>query len=482
VPPAREALPRSLVLWYGLGAVPVGIGVTAGSFLVFYYHQVLAVPASWVGGALLVAALFDAVTDPPVGALSDRTRSRHGRRHPYLFGFALPAALCFYLLWVPPAGLGTAGVFAWLLALLLVGWILDTLITVPHLALGAELSKDYEERTRITTARQILFNVGRAVSGGALLLFFLRPTPEYADGQLNPAGYPPFGALMGLVIAASVLACAWKTRGQVPGLAPAAPPSDGPGPLAALLGEMRQALAHRPFRAVFSASVSKHVAWGTSDALGIFMASYFWKVGTDGLVFWGIGMFAGIFMGLPFWRDQAAKRDKRPIWVLGTTIYLLFFCVPLLLKVVGWWPAEESALYFPLYILTTGFIAHFGAAAHGALHPSMLGDVTDLDELEHGRRREGIIFAAESFGYKALRGFGSLLAGLVVDAVGLEAGLPPEAVEASVSSRLGIAQGLTMFVLVALSLLLIRGYDIDRERHARIRAALAEREAGRARA
>ena len=97
-------------------------------------------------------------------------------------------------------------------------------------------------------------------------------------------------------------------------------------------------------------------------------------------------MFTGLFIGLPFWRGVAARHDKRPICMLGDTLFLLFFCLPYLLKIVGFWPAQESALYVPLYILTTGFLAHFGIAASGALTGSMLGDITDQDELQHGRR------------------------------------------------------------------------------------------------
>jgi Na+/melibiose symporter-like transporter len=324
----------------------------------------------------------------------------------------------------------------------------------------------------MTVMRQVFFNLGRAGSAGLLLLVFLRATPEFPNGQLNPAGYPPFGLSMGLVVALAMLGCAWGTRSRIVSLARVPAATEEPGGLRTVLREMQQALAHRSFRALFAANVSKNVAWGVSDALGLFMASYFWNVGTEGLFLWGIGMFTGIFMGLPFWRSVASRRDKRPVWALGTSIYLVFFAVPYLLKVVGWWPAEESALHFPLYVFTTGFVAHFGAAAHGALHASMLGDVTDLDELQGGRRREGVIFAAESFGYKALRGIGALVAGLLVDAVGLEAGLAPEDVSAGVSMRLGLAQGGTMFVLVALSLYWIRHYDIDRARHAEIRRAL----------
>ena len=126
-PGSRRALTRSLLGWYSLGAVPGGIGLSAGTFLVFYYNQVLGIPAATVGFAILAASIFDAVTDPIVGALSDRTRSSLGRRHPYMLASAIPLGLVFYAVWVPPSGLGADALVPWLVALLLLQRLLSTL-------------------------------------------------------------------------------------------------------------------------------------------------------------------------------------------------------------------------------------------------------------------------------------------------------------------------------------------------------------------
>jgi GPH family glycoside/pentoside/hexuronide:cation symporter len=186
-------------------------------------------------------------------------------------------------------------------------------------------------------------------------------------------------------------------------------------------------------------------------------------------------MFTGLFTGLPFWRRVAARFDKRPVCMIGDGFYLVFFCVPYLLKVAGLWPAPESIFYLPLYVLTTGFLAHFGLAASNALTGSMLGDITDLDELEHERRREGVIFGAESFTWKALTGLGPLVAGVVVDLVGLRDQVAPDVVPPEVVTGLGLAQGGVMTLFFGLALLFISRYDLNRRRHARILAALEAR-------
>jgi len=467
-------LPRSVTLWYGLGALPGGVAATAGVLLVFFYNQVLGVPGSQVGLVLFAIAVFDAVSDPVVGVLSDGTRSRFGRRHPYLIGAALPLSVTILMVWIPPEGLDSGGLVAWLLGSLVLNRLFDTLVGVPYLALGAELTKDYVERTRLTTVRAVLWNVGRALSGGILLLVFLRPTPEYPNGQMNPAGYTPFAWLAASATLLALWACAWGTRGTIPGLAAPGRRPSRRGPLVTVFTEMRQALAMRDFRAVFGASVALQIAWGISDALGLYMATFFWHVGTQGMVVWGVGMFAGLFTGFPLWRRLAERHDKKPLLIAGASVYLVFFAGPYLLKVAGQFPADAE-LSFALYVFTTGFVAHIGIAAHGILHGSMLGDVTDVDELACGRRREGVIFAAETFGYKALRGLGALSAGLIVDAAGITPGMTPETVDPSVAAKLGLAQGLSMGLLVAAALFFIRGYGIDRARHERVRTELDAR-------
>ena len=356
-----------------------------------------------------------------------------------MLGAAIPSALTFYLIWDPPSSLPLSWLIAWLLALHVAKRLIDTFYSVPYLALGAEISNDYEERTRITTARSIYFHAGRALAGGLLLAVFLRPTPEYSIGQLNPDGYVHFGMFFSGVILLALLASAWRTRSWIPRLSTAS--VGGTSSARAVISDFREALGHVSFRAVLFGSVSRHVAWGVSDALGIYMATFFWQVGTDILFLWGVGMFTGLFVGLPFWRAVATHFDKRPILMIGDATYLVFFCVPYLLKIAGIWPDNESAFYIPLYILTTGFLSHFGIAASGVLMGSMLGDVTDLDELEHGRRREGVIFGAESFTWKALTGLGPLGAGIVVDLVGLSQGVSPDAVSPQAVTALGLAQG-----------------------------------------
>ena len=162
---APPKLPKRELAWYATGSIPGGIFALGTSYLVFYYNQVLGIPGSLIGLAAVVISLFDALSDPIVGNISDHTRGRFGRRHPYLLLSAVPTALLFYLIWAPPSGLSPAPLMAWLLGLHVVHRLVSTFYTVPYLALGAEISSDHEERTRITTERNVYFHLGRAIAG-----------------------------------------------------------------------------------------------------------------------------------------------------------------------------------------------------------------------------------------------------------------------------------------------------------------------------
>jgi Na+/melibiose symporter-like transporter len=217
------------------------------------------------------------------------------------------------------------------------------------------------------------------------------------------------------------------------------------------------------------------VAWGVTISLGLHLATYFWRVGTLELVYWGIGAAVGIYAGLGYWLRRANGTDKKPVFIRGGIVFLVATVLPPFLRVLGWWPAEGSALYLPAWILSTGAIAHFGIAATMVTGRSMMADVTDEDEVKTGRRREGVFFGATSFAAKAFFGVGSLIAGLVFDFVGLEKGMAMDAAPVTVVRDLGLTLGTSILLLVGASLVIFARYDLTRERCRELRKALDSR-------
>src|ERR1700677_4073597 len=231
------------------------------TLLLFYLTIVCGLSGSAAGLALGVALVVDAFVDPLVGSLSDNSRSRHGRRHPWMAASAIPIAIAFFMLFSIPSGLtggGLAGVglFAWALIALLAVRIGLSGFIVPYIALGAELSDDYAERSIIVASR-VLFSVLAPVVG-AFLAFGL--FMKGAGGQTHRDAYPPFalgcGAVVLLTAAVSTLGTL-RSRGRLH----AAPPAKG-APLGRLTAEVIEVFRNASFRVLFLACLILFIGLG----------------------------------------------------------------------------------------------------------------------------------------------------------------------------------------------------------------------------
>lgn len=461
-------------LIYGFGQFAEGAhSDVLGVFLLLYYREVLGLSGTLTGLALLIALLFDAVSDPLVGRWSDRTRTAMGRRHPFFFASLLPLGFCFYAVFVPPAGLQGQGLFLWLLLSLIATRQSMTLFHVPHMALGAELSDDYRVRTRIVTIRMLFSRMGAGLAPAIGLLVFMRPTEQFEDGRLNPAAYPPFAVttivLMLIPIAVSALATRQLGR-ELP--MPVREPSGSGGVLAGLWRDFAGLMRLHNFRVHFFGSTIAFAGWGIMGTSALHMAIHFWHVDNLQFFLWGAAMAAGVFAGLLYWGVRAEQLEKRDVFVRGLGLYILCTAVPVLCKTFGLFPAEASVGYYALYGGVVGFAAHFGIASTMVTGGSMMADVADEDAVQSGVSRQGVCFGAVSFSSKAALGLGAQLAGVLLDLSGLPQGAQPGDVGPAVEQRLGLMFSVTVVVLIGGAMAVYRTYTLTAAAHRAIRDAL----------
>jgi len=148
-------------IMFAVGQIPEGVQSTSfGFFLLFFYNQVLGLSGFLASVAIVIALLVDAISDPVIGSWSDGFRHRWGRRHPFMYAGAVPFGLCFYLLFAPPAGLSEPEVFVWLVVFSVLTRTTQSVYSIPHTSLTAELSTDYQERTQLSSLRSVLQSVG----------------------------------------------------------------------------------------------------------------------------------------------------------------------------------------------------------------------------------------------------------------------------------------------------------------------------------
>ncbi len=465
---------------YGTAQLAEGVKLTAFSlFLLFYYNQVLGLSGRLAGLALGLATVVDAVVDPLMGSISDSTRHRWGRRHPYMYAAVLPLAVTFALLFRPPDGLGETGLFVWLFAFTILVRISVTIFQVPHMALGAELSSDYRERTSIVAYRNFLAYVGATLVIGLGWSVFFRATPAFPNGQLNHTAYPPFGVFFGVVAALAVLVSALGTHVRIPFLPV---PHDAPRPLTLgrLVGELRGTLSNPSFRVLFVGVVLFFVTRGVAQGLDVYMFTHFWRLAPDAILrVQGIGL-VGVLLGTVLWVMLAGRIDKKPAFLVGMTTYSAFTLLPPLARLWDWFPDHAN----PAYVVVLGalsFVAALGAAAALVTSGSMMADIADEHELNTGHRQEGIFFGGLTFAAKATSGLGQFVAGSGLDMIAFPVRAAPGTVPETTVTALGILYGPGVAIIALVAIVVLSRYRLDRARHEEIvRALLARRQEGAA--
>jgi Na+/melibiose symporter-like transporter len=164
----RPKLSIGTKIFYGAGAMGAATKGRLIGLLLLFYNQLVGLPAPWVSAAIAISIFVDAFWDPVVGQLSDGTRTRLGRRHPYIYGAVIPAAIFFILLFMPPHGWSNQALFFYMLVTLLGMRFFDSLHEIPASALMPELTQDYDERTNVQSYRFLFSTVVGGLVGVVL--------------------------------------------------------------------------------------------------------------------------------------------------------------------------------------------------------------------------------------------------------------------------------------------------------------------------
>jgi GPH family glycoside/pentoside/hexuronide:cation symporter len=474
-PPRRLTLTPMIA--FGLGQTAEGIKNAAFNiFLLFFYQQVVGVSGTLTGIALGIALCFDAVTDPIAGTISDKTRTRWGRRHPFILAAALPLAIAFYFLFNPPAGLTEFEYFLWLtvFAILVRGSL--TFYHVPHLALGAEMARDYNQRSTLFAFSTVFGALGGSFTGFFAYRFFFPTTPEYSPGLLNPDGYVGFGITFAIAMAVAILSCFLGTFREIPHMRqPVKVERFG---LLKLGRELLDVFHNRSFRALFFGMLFSTLVLSIEGVFTPFMGVHFWGLTTEKLSFLPLAGLVGLFLSVPLTPLVTRLLDKKLAVLIPAAIAIVNGNILVVLRLIDppWFPDNESPLILPLVMLAT-FNGALVAPVVFASLSSMFGDIADEHELETGERREGVIYSARSFVVKATSALGVIIGGVVLDVIAFPRGAAAGTVPENTIWTLGFIQGPATSVFTLLGLFLYLGYRLDRKRHAEIVAELERRRA-----
>jgi len=469
-------VPLSTKLSYGVGSVAEGVKDAAfKTFLLFYYNQVLGLPG-WMGGAAgAVALIVDAITDPLIGSLSDSTRTRWGRRHPYMYVSALPMAVGFFLLFNPPAGLSTCGLFAWLTTFAVLVRASMALYSIPSNSLVAELTSDYDERTALVSYRFLFGWVG----GGTITLlaytWFFAPSGQLSDALRNPTGYAAWSLTGAGMIAGAILLCALGTHRLIPRLK--VPPPLERFSLRRLEGEVRQALANPSYRTLVIASLFASVGGAFTDVFGLYLNTYFWAFTPEQLAAFVPGVVVGVVLAVLSARPVSVRFDKRSAALLLATVSVVIGPLPIFLRLAHLTPPNGSPTLLAALVVHITFMVAC-AVTIGILISSMISDTIDENELATGKRQEGVFSSAIAFSAKAASGVGTLLAGMALDLIAFPRpvpGAPPPEIASGQATALGWIVGPGLLGLWVCTLYFLSRYRLTRAEHSRVLAELSRR-------
>jgi GPH family glycoside/pentoside/hexuronide:cation symporter len=400
-------LPAAAVLGYGAGNFAFSLlGLVVAVNLQFFYTDYVGLSAGLVSWALLFARLFDAFVDPLMGWVSDRTHTRLGRRRPWMLGAAIPLGVAFYGLFAPPELASQGALLGYLMLLYTGTFLLWTVGAIPYYSLGAELTDDYFERTRVIAVRE-----GWGLAG-LLCATILPAYLIHLRGGRD--GYGAMGAILGAATAFFLFAAGVASRERSE--------FQGRESLNPYLGIVRslQNPHFRPLLAAFSLSA---IAGAVPATLVIYVAVYiigtpaWWEQGAPAwLPTWSYYLllyFASAVCSLPLWNRVAAGSGKKATWAIAITLATVT-------SAACFWLDDGSIGLFSVILVLGG--ASFGN--YLALPPSMVADLIDHDEAATGMRREGAYFALWSFATKAGNAITGFAALQVLEHVGYVPGQP----------------------------------------------------------
>lgn len=473
------AVPTAARIYQGVGALPeVFKDFAIKTFLLLYYNQVLGLPALYVSAALFVALMVDAVTDPIVGSISDRFRSKLGRRHPFMYASALPLGLTVYFLFAPPdfpADLPREPLLlGWLLIFIVAARVSMTFFYVPWSALFAEFSDDYEERSAIVTYRFFFAWVGGIAITFAVYSWVFPATSEFPLGQLNPDSYKDLALVLAICIPTAVLITTHWTRNQIPFLMQPRGETQR-FRFANVLQDLRDALSNRDFLLLFAAVLTSSVVIGTNQAFEIYMRTYFWGLDTGSLRWLSLS-FTGALIAFLVVAPLQRLFDKKYLLV-GCSVALIIQGMLLVgLRFLDLLPPNGSETLLMLLVVDASIRALLATVAV-VMFISMVADTLDVQELNTGRRQEGVFNSAITFSAKATSGVGLLFAGALLDTVINFPQGARDGVAEDVIFRLGVVDGFVVPLANVVWMALALRCRITREEHAEVRRQLDLRRA-----
>ena len=442
--PGRKLLFKEK-LGYGIGDIGSNFFIiTTGMFLLYFLTNVIGIEPALAGIILLIPKLWDVISDPIMGAISDATSSSMGRRRPYLLYGSLPFGLSLFLLFYAPGYTSSFANAIHVGILFALSCTAFTVINVPYSSMVAEMSDDYNERMSITSFRMIFASVGALAAGGMAM-------PIVKIGGGGESGFKLMGIIFASIMVLSCLICFWATR-KVPSL----PQKEN---IPSMKEQIKIAVRNYPFLMLAMSYFIQALGMGVLMAGLIYYVKHVMNMPETAM-----GIIIPIYFGsailfIPAWARIGVKLGKIKAYRIGLGFFILmqsslFFTGP------------SNIVLFYIQIFFIGF-----AFSSFQLFPfSMLPDTIEYDQMQSGMRREGIFSGTWAAGQKIAYSVGPSIVGFVLSLSGfVKAGVQPD----SVGTGIRIVFCLFPALMILISYIPFYKYDLTETKFKEIKKSIS---------
>ncbi len=437
---AIDRLPVPLKLAWGTGALGAAVLMNSITILILYYLvSVVRLDPGIAGTLVFVAKLSGVVTDPLMGMISDRARFRTGRRRPFLVIGGLLSAISFALLFTIPQFESQTVTAAYALGVLLLYALGYTLFNVPYMAMPAEMTDGYHERSSLHSYRVVAISIGSAIAGS------LAPILLQVFGQGREA-YRIIAILFAAIIFASMVYCYFGTReARFTFSAPTAHSARG---------QLRLLLTNEPFMWLIATKALQLLGIASVGATTLFFVTAYLRIPLANLGVAALINTAVTVLTMPLFMRLSKSIGKRNGYIVSTIVFVIY-CL-------SWLPSgpDEPLIWYYARAALVGMCL----GGNILLANSMLTDTIELDARRSGMRREGLYASMYSFVEKTAGAFGPLLIGWTLQFVGFNRDLPPNAVQEP-KVLFGILMGVSVLpaCLATLSMITLAFYKLDQD-------------------
>ncbi|MFB2892136.1 MFS transporter [Aerosakkonemataceae cyanobacterium BLCC-F50] len=469
--PDSEKLNLSTQLAFGAGDMGAAITANIGVFFTaIFLTDVAGLNPGLAGLVLLVGKIWDAINDPIVGVLSDRTKSRLGRRLPWMLYGAIPFGITFFLQWIVPFGGDSAnnqwGLFWYYVIVSILFNAFYTVVNLPYTALTPELTSDYDERTKLNSFR-FGFSIGGSIVSSFVVLLIQKLIPDSQDKiATDRIEYLVVGLVCAVISVLPTYWCIWGVRDRVLAVASQNPVIEEPVSVP-LWQQLKIVLSNVPFLYVIGIYLCSWLAVQLTAAIIPYFVASWMRLPKDFIILVIIAVQLTAMPMLFVWSAISQRVGKRGVYFMGMGLWIiaqagLFFLQP-----------NQVPLMFVLAIM-----AGFGVSTAYLIPWSMLPDVIELDELKTGQRREGIYYSFVVLLQKVCLAIAVFLVLKSLDWAGYLkpiANNPPPVQPDAVLFAIRFAIGPLPTLALIFGLILTYFYPITREVHAEILLKLRER-------